>query len=145
MGTTEHKSRNNTLDLLKFFAIILVLWGHSIQFFCQGHYSNNSVYRIIYSFHMPLFMMIVGFFASKLYKIDFISFFRKKFRQLILPSLTMTLIMILVGVLILNERMNINGFIGSFLYSFWFLKSAFVCSLIYWVSEKVCPKSSWGQ
>lgn len=53
------------LDLLKCFAIFLVIWGHSIQYFKSTAYFDEPIYRIIYSFHMPLFMALSGYFSEK--------------------------------------------------------------------------------
>ena len=50
--------------MLKGFAIIMVIAGHAVQYLISGHYYDKEVYRLIYSFHMPLFMAITGFFAS---------------------------------------------------------------------------------
>lgn len=53
--------RDAKLDNIRGFLIILVVLGHLIQVFTVR--SNNGfsyVYDIIYSFHMPLFIMICG-------------------------------------------------------------------------------------
>ncbi len=52
--------RNKKLDLLKGFAIILVVIGHSIQSVYADKMDQNIVFELIYSFHMPLFMFISG-------------------------------------------------------------------------------------
>ncbi len=75
-------------DIIKLFAIFLVVWGHCIMHLQGYKYDSwaNPLYRWIYSFHMPLFMMISGFFSARADG-SFIKFTAKKFRQLILPSL----------------------------------------------------------
>lgn len=50
--------RNTNLDGLKFLLIFLVVFAH-IHF--QG---NGLLYRIIYSFHMPLFIAVSGYCTS---------------------------------------------------------------------------------
>lgn len=45
------------LDALKCFAMFLVIWGHVIQYGVTD-YLENDIHIGIYSFHMPLFMMI---------------------------------------------------------------------------------------
>ena len=56
-------------DILKGFAIVLVIVGHCIQETNGMAYSSatlffqNKVYQFIYSFHMPLFMLICGYFS----------------------------------------------------------------------------------
>lgn len=60
----ESTKRNNYIDFLKGAAILLVVVGHCIQY-GSGHvyvleeeFFNNSLYKLIYSFHMPLFILI---------------------------------------------------------------------------------------
>lgn len=57
------RQRNVFVDALRGIAMFLVLWGHSIQFFCAGEFDffENPVFRFIYSFHMPLFILISGY------------------------------------------------------------------------------------
>lgn len=57
-------ARLASMDMLKGFAIIMVIAGHAVQYLISGHYYDKEVYLLIYSFHMPLFMAITGFFAS---------------------------------------------------------------------------------
>ena len=40
-----------------------MLWGHSIQYSCMDQFDffENSAFKFIYSFHMPLFMLISGY------------------------------------------------------------------------------------
>ena len=65
------KTKNRELlpDILRGFAIVLVVLGHCIQegsgeqFKLDTMYFNDKVYQFIYSFHMPLFMLISGYFA----------------------------------------------------------------------------------
>ena len=63
------KKRERLPDVLRGFAIFLVILGHCIQegsgidFKGNAMYFYDEVYQFIYSFHMPLFMMISGYFA----------------------------------------------------------------------------------
>ena len=50
------------LDVLKFFAIYLVVLGHSIQL-VEKDFMHNSLFEFIYSSHMPLFVSLSGYFA----------------------------------------------------------------------------------
>ena len=64
------KSNNRILwiDGLKYFAILLVVWGHVLP--RMGWYAGESEYSsmhgFIYSFHMPLFMTLSGFVSYKI-------------------------------------------------------------------------------
>lgn len=53
--------RNNSVDELRGIAILLVVIGHVIQYvFSPEGFDNNFIFRIAYSFHMPLFMFIAN-------------------------------------------------------------------------------------
>lgn len=102
MTAPAGKQRDHTLDALKLFAIYLVVWGHAIQYLQSIEYYNQPVYRIIYSFHMPLFMALVGYFAASLTKQSFSAVLAKKARQLLLPAVAF-------GVLYYNHKTLIWG------------------------------------
>lgn len=61
------EKREKLPDVLRGFAIILVVLGHCIQegsgegFRAEALYFGDRLYQFIYSFHMPLFMMISGY------------------------------------------------------------------------------------
>lgn len=65
----EEKKRELLPDVLRGFAIFLVVMGHSIQegsgstFLMESGYFDDRLYQLIYSFHMPLFMLISGWLA----------------------------------------------------------------------------------
>lgn len=66
MGDTA-KTREPLWDVLRGFAIILVVFAHCIQNGSGAEYSENAlyfgnrVYQFRYSFHMPLFMLVSGY------------------------------------------------------------------------------------
>jgi fucose 4-O-acetylase-like acetyltransferase len=61
--------REKLPDILRGFDIILVVLGHCIQdgsgvdFSTNALYFSDKLYQLIYSFHMPLFMMVSGYLA----------------------------------------------------------------------------------
>lgn len=63
------KKRDLLPDVIKGFAIFMVVLGHCIQEGSGVDFKRNTMYfydkgyQFIYSFHMPLFMMISGYFA----------------------------------------------------------------------------------
>lgn len=129
-----NKERNHVFDALKFFAIFLVLWGHCIQYFLSSNYYDEPLYRIIYSFHMPLFMAIVGYFSKNIVSYSFGETIKKKGRQLLLPSICMGIILLLPKICIRGGGIND---LKSLILSFWFLKSAFLCCLLYFVTYRL--------
>lgn len=62
--------RNSYIDFIKGIAILLVLVGHAIQYcygaeyFVQGTYFGNPIFKFIYTFHMPLFMAVSGYLLA---------------------------------------------------------------------------------
>lgn len=92
--------RNQNIDVLKGVAIILVIIGHAIQI-SLVNYDDNIIFKIIYSFHMPLFMFLSGytaFFSNK--QINSFEFIKRKFINLIVPFFSWG---IFVGYIILNN------------------------------------------
>lgn len=88
--TNNMKQRILYWDVIKFFAIFLVVYGHAIQ-------NLNPVGRTLWdsfmetnilTFHMPLFMIVSGYFARSLFKKDIKETVKNKFVQLVIPSVT---------------------------------------------------------
>lgn len=50
--------RQLSFDALKLITIFLVIWGHCVQHLLSSDYYEDTVYVVIYSFHMPLFFFI---------------------------------------------------------------------------------------
>ena len=57
------KERENWVDVTRGFAIYLVVLGHSVQYAShQGYdYRANTLFSLIYGFHMALFMTVSGY------------------------------------------------------------------------------------
>ena len=56
--------RNAFFDNAKLVLIFLVVFGHMIQPFIDGSRGINTLYMWIYTFHMPAFIFLAGFFAK---------------------------------------------------------------------------------
>lgn len=59
------KKRIIWADSLKGWLMILVIVGHAIQTIMNEGCSNDHVFNLIYSFHMPAFMAVSGWFAYR--------------------------------------------------------------------------------
>lgn len=67
------------IHIIKGIAIFLMIWGHCIQYCLKGSELNvfeNGVFKFIYSFHMPLFMLVSGY-------LFFFSFQKRELKELI--------------------------------------------------------------
>ena len=63
MGIQE-KERDALFDNMKALLIFLVVLGHLIRDFGYDTELGNSLYKIIFSFHMPAFLFVSGYFAK---------------------------------------------------------------------------------
>lgn len=70
--------RDRSLDALKFVLICLVVLGHIIEKDKYTDQSKSVLFSFIYTFHMPLFIFISGYFSKNMtwYK------FKKSFKSL---------------------------------------------------------------
>lgn len=57
-------TRVRWVDSLKGILILLVVVGHFLLK-VEGHYAIETVYRLIYAFHMPLFVFVSGLLAKR--------------------------------------------------------------------------------
>lgn len=135
--------RNEKIDVLRGWAIILVVFGHCMEyasgheFFSVNGIYNNLIFKVIYSFHMLLFACISGWlFGSTIEKYASFDIIRRKAESLIIPIASwITLWMLLnAGLSIIRGNIDfaawIKGWFGMFLTNFWFLWAIFVCMLL---------------
>lgn len=117
------KQRIEYLDLVKLFTIYLVIMGHVIAMMTNGFIVGEKLNSLIYSFHMPLFMLLSGYFvSSKSGELPLINITTKKAKQLLLPAFTCTTICLLY-LWLARDHVNIRvEIIGNS----WFLKTLFV-------------------
>lgn len=98
--------RNYRIDNIKFFLIFCVVLGHSMELFNAG-----GGYRIIYSFHMPAFIFISGYFAQ---------FNRKKIiSTLIYPYVLFQCLYLAFDAIIMNRNVELLNF--QFTTPYWIL------------------------
>lgn len=116
-------------DAVKLFAIYMVIFGHCIQHLLGSDHIDEPGYIMIYSFHMPLFMMISGYFVSSSLKRGFMSSIATKARQLLLPFVSSSLAMT-IGLCIFTGSDFWKELDSSFTFCFWFLKTTFLCFLL---------------
>lgn len=90
--TSTRPPRERKWDFLRGVAIFLVVLGHVIQWM-DVDWKHNALFIGIYSFHMPLFMFVSGYFLrNNLRKMPLQKWTLQKLRQLLLPSFTNSLI-----------------------------------------------------
>lgn len=90
-------------DVIKAFAIFLVVYGHCLQYLQVDTEKcwSSCTSGFIYSFHMPLFMMVSGYFARGIYTKSFADNLKHKTLQILLPSISTYIV---VGFMLIYMR-----------------------------------------
>ena len=140
------KNKNPTIDVVKGMAIILVVYGHVIEHGMApqgGDFFLNPVFKVIYTFHMPLFVFISGYLmALSLGRRPPREVFKRKFDSLLVPFVSLTILGIIVSYglnIIFGNNMGVVNFLQDLLDqlllkpSVWFLFTLFIlsCLLLY--------------
>lgn len=132
MQTKNKPKRSLYLDVIKGLAIFLVVLGHCIQYgscvsFDKQFY-EDPIFKFIYCFHMPLFMLISGFlFYNSVNRHSWDKNFKSRFTKLVLPIIIWnTLYLIVIDTYRLFNGISLHiGQIASYLTALWFLWAIF--------------------
>ena len=128
-------SRLAYIDILKGFAIFLVVLGHILQ---QLYTDNNLVFRCIYSFHMPLFMFMSGYVYYKKNEWGLIT---KSAKQLLIPFLSFIIVIYLFYKIIYHIHIGLYDFFVSVILrpdiGLWFLWALFFIRIIFILVRKL--------
>lgn len=112
--------RDYFYDFVKGLLIIFVVLGHSIQLLTDtGGWSDNFLFQIIYTFHMPLFIFISGYFAESSKNKEIKLVIENKFKRLLIPLILYSSVLFIIYMVCYENR-------GSF------LNSAYICYKTYW-------------
>ena len=140
------KKRIDWIDTLRGIAMFFVVWGH-----CQKN--NTFIRKYIYSFHMPLFFFISGLTFGESDKVPFKDYFKKKFKGLVIPYLTLNVICYILWVILFKcgivSHFNYFENLCGIFYSnnkiltipcgpAWFLLSLFVIDMMFYFFKKNC-------
>lgn len=123
----KHIVRNQHIDIMKGFAILLVLLGHRFMTnTVEG--AQHPVSIIIYSFHMAFFFFISSYVNEITHQLErkgIVKFIYDKVRTLMLPFVVWTLICFWI-----DGGNSLNGFVSSLNFypvnGYWFLPVLFV-------------------
>ena len=116
------KSRNYFLDNYKALLILLVVIGH----FIEPCYTNNVFLTIlkwvIFSFHMPAFIFISGYFSKKDMGLE------KLIQKLVIPYFVFELLYYFLYVLVIHKETGL--YFNRPKFSLWYLMSLFFWRII---------------
>lgn len=128
MNNTQSKVREPYFDNAKIILIFLVVFGHFLQPYIEKHEVLENIYYFIFTFHMPAFIFISGYFNKNYYQKGYLLKIAKK---LLFPYLMFEIIYGLFYSILDTERgFSINLIAPE--WSLWFLLSLFFwcCSLL---------------
>ena len=131
------QNRLQYIDLSKGILIFLVCLGHAIQYTAtEKNYLDNLIWQTIYAFHMPLFMILSGWF----FKVDKWSNtplqIAAKTTRLIVPIFSFNLIIwtiqVVFGTKEISSFLDWMGCDTFYLFAmrYWFLMALFVIYII---------------
>lgn len=127
-------NRNMFADYIKGILIILVVLGHIIQNikYDTPNYWNDTLFRAIYVFHMPLFMGICGYFAYlSLQKRPALTFIKNRIISILLPLIVWGTFMTFAGITGKPSDMSLPHYLLlNITQSYWFIWAILIHSIV---------------
>ena len=127
--------RNPYFDNTRAVLIFLVVFGHMIQPFIDERISLHTMYHWIYTFHMPAFILISGFFAKGSSEKEYIW---KLVKNLLAPYITFQIIYTAYYFWLGKQGWDVGLFYPH--WSLWFLLSLFCWHLLLIPFKKLHPR-----
>lgn len=153
-SNTSTEKRNLYLDTAKAFAILLVVVGHCIQYGSGAEYVqstaffSNPLFKAIYSFHMPLFMLISGYLFRGALRKPAKEIILGRARSLVVPIICWTTISLMLHIArsIGSDTLTLSNIVSTFLSQLtilWFLWAVFLWSVGVVIINKRLNDSIW--
>lgn len=142
MSNSKNNLRNNNIDALKGLMITLVVFGH-ITYIGELKNYFEILRSYIYVFHMPIFLMVTGYFITIPISI------KKLTNSLLIPyilffSIYLVILLITTKLDLLEKSNSIESFSSIFhaiifqpLASYWYLHSLILFSFILIIVNKI--------
>lgn len=147
----EQNRERMCIDVVKGIAIVLMIWGHCIQYCARGSFIvfGNPLYQFIYSFHMPLFMLVSGYLFSFSYqKRDLKTLLVHRTQGMLQPIVfanILNTVLVQLPTFILYGKIRLtNGVLLNGIYSYWFLWCVLSSSTVVAVAGKTA-RNPWLQ
>lgn len=129
-------------DLVRLFAVLLVVIGHVVsQYDLRGYNAPINIW--IYSFHMPLFMFLSGFFFNHSLKKKFKELICQKGILLLLPLCSWSIVSLILKDLVPSSFDSWGQIIwkyvtaGGLIRGLWYLKCLFIYVIICYLAVKI--------
>ena len=86
MNAGKEKNRVQYFDIARGIAMICII---------LGHLNNSLINRVVFTFHVPIFFFITGYFMNS--KCGIKDYARNKLRTLIVPYIVTCIVIIILG------------------------------------------------
>lgn len=141
MNNTSHNNRSVFFDQLKGILIVFVILGH-VMAICpkDGGINSSILYLIIYSFHMPLFVGISGYFSVNSYKKSFNQMIASRVKRLMVPLFLYSTILFLLYYIsgtYNNDLLSPLHKLYNCYVSYWYLINIVVLTTLFWLVKKI--------
>ncbi len=131
------------MDFVKLILIILVVIAHVVQCFKYGSeisFWNNNLFKAIYTFHMPLFIAISGYYSyHAIKKKNLFDFTSSKLKYILIPILCWGAIFTFF--IVICDNLSPTRSLFSIIYNtairFWFVWAIFFFSFIMYILHKL--------
>ena len=140
-------NRNKLLDYLKCFSIILMIFGHCItngsgaEFRANSLAQGNPLYVYIYTFHMPIFMMVSGYlFGKGIHKKTVVDIVKSRIKTVLIPIIVWQILYTtsnIITAIINGANMGIasiaKNYVKGIVFSYrnmWFLWAILGCTVL---------------
>lgn len=114
--------RSAYFDNSKAILIFLVIVGHMLTKYIHNDHLMASLYLFIYSFHMPSFILVSGYFAKKIYQPGYIL---KLVKKLLIPYAFFQIVYSIYYIYFFKDPITFSFFVPR--WALWFL-----ISLLFW-------------
>lgn len=141
--------RDLSFDILKGILIILVVLGHALSDTFTNEVWQRVTFDAIYSFHMPLFIMVSGYFSYSMSHRSLGDVLRSKCKRILLPWFLWSTVLVIIYYTSIEFRSSPLVGIGSNakeiyrLYTeIWYLVCVFILSLFWFPFTKLTQDKS---
>ena len=146
-------NRVKYIDIAKGILIIFVLYGHVHWIFGGYKTVNDHLYLTtrnwMYSFHMPAFFIISGFFMKNSADVPFRRYLLKKARTILLPYFAFEIfyraVFVILGLRTIRDACISLLKLEFYAKADWFLLSLFIGSVLYFALRRVESKLPWAR
>lgn len=119
-------------DNAKAILIFLVVVGHILSKFLHNNHVLDSIYVFVYTFHMPAFILISGYFSKKVYEAGYLT---KLVKKLLLPYAILQVSYSLYYLYIFDDSISLSFFIPR--WALWFLVSLILWNILLYFFGKI--------